>query len=82
MPAQENLQTRKFIYYNDTGRDVSVHPGTDDKVSFREPSLTIESGAYMEFSYPENFTPMIKMWDYGKLGLQIIVMLVEEKGGN
>lgn len=72
-------QMRNFFYYNDTGRSVKIHPGTDVKVKF-ENDGPIEHGKTLKFSYPKKFSPLIKMWDYGeKHGLQIIVMLVDEE---
>lgn len=68
---------RDLIYYNDTGREVRIDQGTDDKVKYNNKS-TIPIGAMLKFSYPEEFTPIIKTWDNGgKYGLQIIIMLVD-----
>lgn len=70
---------RNFFYYNDTERKVSIHPGTDTRVEFKNDG-PIQHGEILKFAYPEKFSPLIKMWDYGeKHGLQIIVMLVDEE---
>lgn len=68
----------KLKFYNDTKRDVSVHPATviqgvecDDSV--------IKPNEIREFILPEGTYGMIKMWDYGaKSGLQIFVSAVRE----
>ncbi|WP_456272360.1 hypothetical protein [Bacillus sp. AK031] len=62
----------KFIYYNDTGRTVNIHPGT-----FRhgcegsgEPIKPLEERV---FHLPEGTYPWGKMWDYEEIGLSILV---------
>lgn len=68
---------RDLIYYNDTGREVAINQGIDDKVKYNNAS-TIPIGTMLKFSYPEEFTPIIKSLDKGgKYGLQIIIMLVD-----
>lgn len=69
--------TRDIIYYNDTGWDVGIHPGTEERVKFKKTNV-IKHGEMLKFTYPEEFTPVIKMWDYGESGLQLLVMLVDE----
>jgi hypothetical protein len=63
----------KFIYFNDTGRLVTVHPatfihgckGNNEPIKPQEERL---------FILPANTYPLIKMWDYGQeRGLQILV---------
>lgn len=66
----ENL---KFVYYNDTGREVSIHPATELHGTKCDMS-TIQHLEMRTFILPENTYPWVKIWDYGeKRGLSILV---------
>lgn len=64
----------KFIYFNDTGREVSIHPRTN----ISGIKCDINKIKHLEertFYLPEGTYPYIKMWDYGeKRGLSILVL--------
>ncbi|ULL13985.1 hypothetical protein DVH26_05705 [Paenibacillus sp. H1-7] len=63
----------KFVYYNDTGRIVKIHPasvlhGCDVDES---PIQPLEERVFL---LPANTYPWVKMWDYGQdQGLSILV---------
>lgn len=63
----------KFVYYNDTKRNVLIHPATiiqGCKVDLSE----IKPYEERVFILPEGTFPWVKMWDYGDLGLSIFVV--------
>lgn len=63
----------KFVYFNDTGRTVSIHPGTfiHGCEGDSSPIQPLEEGV---LELPPNTYPWVKMWDYGsKGGLSILV---------
>jgi hypothetical protein len=63
----------KFVYYNDTGRVVSIHPATVTHGCTVD-QTSIKPLEEREFILPENTYPWVKMWDYGeKYGLSILV---------
>ena len=63
----------KFVYYNDTGREVSIHPATEIHGTKCDMS-PIKPLEMRTFNLPENTYPWVKMWDYGeKHGLSILV---------
>lgn len=60
-------------YYNDTGRDVMVHPATYAYgcTATRDIIKPLETCI---FNLPEGATEVeIKMWDYGAKGLSVLV---------
>jgi hypothetical protein len=62
----------KFVYYNDTGRLVGIHPAT--RTHGCECDMAgIKHGEVREFILPEGTYAWVKMWDYGNAGLQILV---------
>ncbi|RSL30676.1 hypothetical protein D7Z54_24580 [Salibacterium salarium] len=67
----------KFIYFNDTGRRVAVHPATfsDGCIGSREPIQPLEQRL---FELPDGTFPMVKMWDNGEIGLSILVTPMKE----
>ncbi|QHE50873.1 MULTISPECIES: hypothetical protein [Pontibacillus] len=69
----------KFKYYNDTGRNVSIHPGT--KINGTMCSMEhIKPQEERTFHLPENTYPWVKMWDNGKdEGLSILVSPQKDK---
>ncbi|RCW62965.1 hypothetical protein [Saliterribacillus persicus] len=64
----------KFVYFNDTGRTITIHPasfihGCTSKN--KEPIAHLEERV---FYLPEGTYPFVKMWDYGEeRGLQILI---------
>lgn len=67
----------KFIYFNDTGRIVNIHPATfvHGCTSSSEPIKNLEQRV---FELPEGTFPWVKMWDYGEIGLSILVSPMKE----
>ena len=67
----------KFIYFNDTGRRVSIHPATFSHgcIGSTEP---IKPWEQRVFELPDGTFPWVKMWDYGENGLSILVSPVIE----
>lgn len=69
----------KFIYYNDTGRMVKIHPATISHGCTVD-TLPIKPLEERVFMLPENTYPWVKMWDYGeKYGLIILVSPVMDQ---
>lgn len=65
----------KFVYYNDTGREVSIHSGTKDIYKVECDMSTIQPLQERVFYLPDNTYPWVKMWDYGEQrGLSILVI--------
>ena len=63
----------KFLFSNDTGRDVSVHPATKEHGIECDMSV-IKPLESRTFHLPENSVPWVKLWDYGERGgLSILV---------
>lgn len=63
----------KFIYFNDTGREVSIHSATKihGTVCDMTPIQPLEERLFV---LPEGTYPWMKMWDYGpEHGLSILV---------
>jgi hypothetical protein len=67
----------KFIYFNDTGRKVIIHPATFSHgcTGSSEPIKHLEQRV---FELPEDTFPWVKMWDYGEIGLNILVSPIKE----
>ncbi|HZH61966.1 MAG TPA: hypothetical protein VEY70_20840 [Metabacillus sp.] len=64
----------KFIFYNDTGREVIIHPATEIQGTKCDMSV-IKPLEERTFYLPENTYPSVKMWDYGERnGLSIFVL--------
>jgi hypothetical protein len=63
----------KFKYYNDTRRNVSIHPATE--LSGVECDMNIiKPLEERTFFLPPKTYPWVKMWDYGEThGLSILV---------
>lgn len=62
-----------FKFYNDTGRLISIHPGTEISGVKCEMD-NIKQEEVRVFHLPEGTYPWVKMWDYGeKQGLTILV---------
>ena len=63
----------KFKFYNDTGREVNVHPATEGN-GIKCDMTVIKPLEERSFFLPENTYPWVKLWDYGeKKGLSILV---------
>lgn len=63
----------KFVYFNDTRRNVSIHPATESHGTKCDTN-TIKPLEQRTFYLPENTYPLVKMWDYGtERGLSILV---------
>ena len=63
----------KFVYLNDTGREVSIHPATEI-LGVKCDMSNIKPFEERTFILPEDTYPWIKMWDYGlEQGLSILV---------
>lgn len=62
-----------FTFYNDTGRQVSIHPATITH-GCQCNSSPIEPFQERIFILPKGKIPWVKMWDYGPdTGLSILV---------
>ncbi|MCM3745360.1 hypothetical protein M3193_14630 [Sporosarcina luteola] len=63
----------KFVYFNDTGREVGIHPATKEHGTECDMSR-IKPSDVRTFYLPDGTYPWVKMWDYGKEhGLSILV---------
>jgi hypothetical protein len=67
----------KFIYFNDTGRKVIIHPATflHGCTGSSEPIKHLEQRL---FELPAGTFPWVKMWDYGEIGLSILISPIKE----
>jgi hypothetical protein len=68
----------KFIYFNDTGRTVNIHPATFLHGCEGE-RTAIKPLEQRLFILPEGTFPWLKMWDYGERGLSILVSPMSEE---
>lgn len=67
----------KFQYFNDTNRMVSIHSasfldGCTADMNEIAPLTTCT------FHLPDGTYPWVKMWDYGELGLSILVSPIKD----
>ncbi|WP_433957785.1 hypothetical protein [Cytobacillus horneckiae] len=62
----------KFVYFNDTNRNVLIHPATETHGCTVEMTV-IKPLEERSFFLPEGTYPWVKMWDYGETGLSILV---------
>lgn len=67
----------KFVYFNDTKRQVYVHPATIDSGVEVEGSGAIAPTTTKTFYLPEGTYPWVKMWDHGSY-LEIFVRAVKD----
>jgi hypothetical protein len=67
----------KFIYFNDTGRAVSIHPATFTHgcSGSEEPIKPLEEGLFV---LPKGTFPWVKMWDNGEKGLSILISPIKK----
>jgi hypothetical protein len=68
----------KFVFYNDTGAIIHIHPGTNIS------GVNCEIGAIRPletrvFHLPIHTYPFVKMWDYDDLGMSILVQANQDK---
>lgn len=68
----------KFVFFNDTKREVGIHPATFAHGCQTEDSK-IKPMDTRTFILPEGTYAWVKMWDYGDLGLQIMVSPQQEE---
>ncbi|UQZ74818.1 hypothetical protein C2I17_09705 [Niallia circulans] len=67
----------KFVFFNDTGRLVKIHPATfHGCITKKEPIKHLEE---REFILPEGTFAWTKMWDYEEFGLSILVTPMVDK---
>lgn len=69
----------KFSYYNDTGRDISIHAATVEYGVSYEGSGMIKHGEIKVFTLPEGTYPWVKMWDYIEIGRGLQIFVTAEK---
>jgi hypothetical protein len=70
---KEKQTVNKFVYFNDTGRIVSIHPATLIHGCKVNGTIVLPNEEKV-FELPEGTYPWVKMWDYGeKYGLSILV---------
>lgn len=63
----------KFVYYNDTGREVGIYPATETHGTACDMS-PIQPLTERIFYLPPDTYPWVKMWDYGEeRGLSILI---------
>lgn len=62
----------KLKFFNDTGREVNIHPATELHGCEADMS-PIGPEQTRVFSFPEGTSPFVKLWDHGSKGLQLLV---------
>ena len=68
----------KFLFNNDTGREISVHPATKEHGINCDMSV-IKPLEERLFNLPDNSIPWVKLWDYGERGgLSILVSTLKD----
>lgn len=70
----------KFVFMNDTGQNIGIHPGTEHH-GVRCDKTSIKPGEQVEFWLPDGTYPWVKMWDHGRNGLWILVSTERLSGG-
>lgn len=66
-------ESLRFVNYNDTGREISIHSVTESHGTKCDMSIILPLEE-RTFILPENTYPWVKMWDYGEeRGLSILV---------
>jgi len=68
----------KFVFYNDTGRMVYVHPATFIH-GCKGNETPIQLLEVREFELPVKTYPWVKMWDHDEKGLCILVSPIKEE---
>lgn len=70
----------KFVFYNDTKRIVNIHPAS--RIHGCEVEINpIQPLEERVFTLPDETIPWVKMWDYGEIGLSLLVSPVVEGEG-
>lgn len=59
-----NVELQKFMFLNDTKRDVTIHPGVRIHGIRYEGDTVIKHLEVKTFYLPSHYVPLIKMWDY------------------
>jgi len=72
MKEEQRSALMKFVYFNDTEREISIHPATKIHGTVCDMEV-IKPYEKRVFNLPEGTYPFVKMWDYGESGLQILV---------
>lgn len=62
----------KFVYFNDTNRIVNIHPTTFIH-GCKGVEKAIKPLEERIFQLPKDTYPWVKMWDYGEIGLTILI---------
>lgn len=63
----------KFLFFNDTGRTVRIHPATYIHCCQAE-RTPIEPLEERLFVLPQGTFPVVKLWDHGQdIGLKLLV---------
>lgn len=68
-----NVELQKFMFFNDTKRDVVIHPGVRIHGIRYDGDTTIKPLEVKTFYLPVDYVPLVKMWDYGT-NLSIMIM--------
>jgi hypothetical protein len=61
-----------MIFYNDTGRNINIHPGTAIHGIACDMDV-IKPREKRKFKAPQGVLPLVKLWDHGESGLTILV---------
>lgn len=70
---ERKVRRMKFKFYNDTGRLISIHPGTEIS-GIKCDMDNIKPFEIRTFLLPTGTYPWVKLWDYGEeRGLSILV---------
>jgi hypothetical protein len=72
----------KYLFFNDTGKIISIHPETQESgIIVEKNNKNYENVIYplelVVFTAPEGKIPIMKLWDYG-FEFQVFVWAVEE----
>lgn len=62
----------KFVFFNDTGKEISIHPGS---VAHNCENNRIQHLQKAIFEVPEGCTPFVKMWDYSDYGMGLSLLV-------
>ena len=68
-----NIELQKFMFLNDTKRDISIHPGVRIHGIRYKGETVIKHLEVKTFYLPTHYVPLVKMWDYGtELSIMIL----------
>lgn len=68
-----DIPRKTFMFFNDTKRPVVIHAGVKAHNIKYDGENTINHLEIKEFYLPEDYIPLVKMWDYGD-NLSIMLM--------